>query len=134
MVKTLQRTGELGDISTTEREWLAQRLECLGNWLDGPAPDSVRFTLQEQPPKLKLDRGERDALTTLTGLLAEAEWQPQPLHDVFYTVQEASGCEAKALFALTYRVLLGQQRGPRLGFFLATLDREWVIERLRSYA
>ena len=134
VVETLQRTGELGDVSDNDRDWLKRRLNCLGNWLDGPAPDSVRFTLQEQQPQLELGSGERNALATLAGLLAEAEWQPQPLHDLFYAAQEASGCEAKALFALTYRALLGQQRGPRLGFFLATLDRKWVIERLRSYA
>ncbi|MDP7590985.1 MAG: lysine--tRNA ligase, partial [Candidatus Poseidoniia archaeon] len=106
----------------------------LENWLAGPAPDAVRFTLQERPPQLELDRGERDALATLAGLLAEAEWQPQPLHDLFYTAQEANGLPAKALFKLVYRTLLGQSRGPRLGFFLATLDRKWVVARLRSYS
>ena len=134
VVETLQLTGELGDVSDDDRDWLERRLDCLGNWLDGPAPDSVRFTLQEQPPQLELESGERSALATLAGLLSKAEWQPQPLHDLFYTAQEASGHEAKALFALTYRALLGQQRGPRLGFFLATLEREWVVERLSSYA
>ena len=134
VVETLQLTGELGDVSDDDRDWLERRLDCLGNWLDGPAPDSVRFTLQEQPPQLELESGECSALATLAGLLSKAEWQPQPLHDLFYTAQEASGHEAKALFALTYRALLGQQRGPRLGFFLATLEREWVVERLSSYA
>ncbi|MDP6489934.1 MAG: lysine--tRNA ligase, partial [Candidatus Poseidoniia archaeon] len=113
---------------------LKQRLNCLHNWLDGAAPDSVRFMLQEKPPQLELNKGERSALTTLAGLLEDAEWKPQSLHDLFYVAQEASGCEAKELFTLIYRVLLGQQRGPRLGFFLSTLEREWVIERLRSYA
>ena len=134
VVETLQRTGELGDVSSANRKWLKQRLNCIHNWLNGAAPDSVRFMLQEQPPQLELNKGERDTLTTLADLLEEAEWQPQPLHDLFYVAQEASGCEAKELFALIYRVLLSQQRGPRLGFFLSTLDREWVIERLRSYA
>jgi lysyl-tRNA synthetase class 1 len=134
VVETLQRTGELGDVSSANRNWLKQRLNCIHNWLNGAAPDSVRFMLQEQPPQLELNKGERDTLTTLADLLEEAEWQPQPLHDLFYAAQEASGCEAKELFALIYRVLLSQQRGPRLGFFLSTLDREWVIERLRSYA
>ena len=84
----------------------------------------MRVTLRERPPQLKHQKGERDALATLAGLLAEAEWQPQPLHDLFYAAQEASGLLAKALFELVYRALLGQSRGPRLGFFLATLDRE----------
>ncbi len=134
VVETLQQTGELGDVSAADRDWLARRLRCLENWLAGPAPDAVRFTLQERPPQLELDRGERDALATLAGLLAEAEWQPQPLHDLFYTAQEANGLPAKALFKLVYRTLLGQSRGPRLGFFLATLDRKWVVARLRSYS
>jgi lysyl-tRNA synthetase class 1 len=134
VVETLQRTGELGEIAPAARKRLGQRLECIGNWLAGPAPDAVRFTLQERPPQLKLQKGERDALATLAGLLAEAEWQPQPLHDLFYAAQEASGLLAKALFELVYRALLGQSRGPRLGFFLATLDREWVVARLRSYS
>ncbi|MEC9336695.1 MAG: hypothetical protein VYC68_04255, partial [Candidatus Thermoplasmatota archaeon] len=134
VIETLQRTGELGGVSSADRKWLKQRLNCLHNWLDGAAPDSVRFMLQEKPPQLELNKSERSALATLAGLLEDAEWKPQSLHDLFYVAQETSGCEAKELFTLIYRVLLGQQRGPRLGFFLSTLEREWVIERLRSYA
>ncbi|MDY7082796.1 MAG: hypothetical protein SXQ77_10415, partial [Halobacteria archaeon] len=35
-------------------------------------------------------------------------------------------------FSAGYRLFLGQDSGPKLGPLLAALDREFVVERLRS--
>jgi lysyl-tRNA synthetase class I len=40
--------------------------------------------------------------------------------------------EAKAAFAALYLAFLGRPNGPRAGWLLASLDRDFVIERLRQ--
>ena len=40
---------------------------------------------------------------------------------------------AKEYFRIMYLILLGKERGPRLGFFLATIDKNFVVKRLSSY-
>ncbi len=39
--------------------------------------------------------------------------------------------DPKEGFSIFYRVLIGKTRGPRLGYFLSNLDRDWVMERLK---
>jgi lysyl-tRNA synthetase class I len=34
------------------------------------------------------------------------------------------------LFITLYRVLIGQESGPRAGWFLSLIDRKWLIKRL----
>ena len=61
------------------------------------------------------------------------DWNPESIHDSFYELQETSEISAKEYFRIMYLVLLGKERGPRLGFFLATIDKDFVINRLDSY-
>ena len=65
--------------------------------------------------------------------LKEIEWTPNNIHNSFYDLQEKNNIPAKKFFKLMYNILLNKERGPRLGFFLATMDKEFVIERLGSY-
>jgi lysyl-tRNA synthetase class 1 len=47
-----------------------------------------------------------------------------------YEVAPRCGTDAKHLFELVYLAFLGQSRGPRLGWFLEALGREFVTGRL----
>ena len=65
--------------------------------------------------------------------MKEIEWTPENIHNSFYDLQEKNQIPAKKFFKIIYNILLGKDRGPRLGFFLATMDKEFIIERLESY-
>ncbi len=49
-----------------------------------------------------------------------------------YKVAEEIGISPKELFQAVYLALLGQKSGPRLGYFLSYLEREFVVRRLRK--
>jgi lysyl-tRNA synthetase class 1 len=34
-------------------------------------------------------------------------------------------------FALFYRVLIGKEKGPRLGYFLSHLDKNMIVARIK---
>ena len=61
------------------------------------------------------------------------DWNPKSIHDSFYELQESHTTAAKEYFKIMYLIILGKERGPRLGFFLATIKQKFVIERLKSY-
>jgi len=133
IVETLARTEHFSQLSEVQERRLKRRVECVRLWLERHAPGKVRFTVQEAPPEMFLSLPQRRALERLARELAHIDWEPQPLHDIFYDVEEATGIPAKVLFKLVYSALLGQRRGPRMGFFLSTLDRVFVVRRLKHY-
>jgi len=55
------------------------------------------------------------------------------LHDSFYDLQEEYDIPAKEYFKVMYNILLDKDRGPRLGFFLASMERKFVLDRLKHY-
>ena len=65
--------------------------------------------------------------------MIEVGWTPDEIHDSFYELQEAGETPAKEYFRIMYSVILGKEKGPRLGFFLATMERDFVTERLGTY-
>ena len=69
----------------------------------------------------------------LNSKLASIEWKSQSLHDSFYDLQENYEIPAKEYFKVMYNILLDKDRGPRLGFFLASMEREFVLDRLKHY-
>ncbi|HNR59139.1 MAG TPA: lysine--tRNA ligase, partial [Methanothrix sp.] len=54
----------------------------------------------------------------------------EEIHNEVYAVAEERGIEAKMLFSAIYVAFLGQKQGPKAGWFLASLDKKFVRERL----
>jgi lysyl-tRNA synthetase class 1 len=62
--------------------------------------------------------------------LSKGEWEAETIHNVIYEGSRTRGIEPKVTFTAFYRMLLGKDKGPRLGFFLSTMDRADVIRRI----
>ena len=125
-------------LTDQQRRRLEARVACVKEWLATYAPEGVKFTIQEEPPELNLElsveaKNGLKFLVEALGSIGDDDWEPQNLHNAFYQAGEQAGMKANKLFTVVYQALLDKNRGPRLGFFLATLERDWVIERLRSY-
>jgi lysyl-tRNA synthetase class 1 len=65
--------------------------------------------------------------------MSEVGWTPDEIHDSFYELQKTNKTPAKEYFRIMYSVILGKEKGPRLGFFLATMKRDFITERLSAY-
>ena len=48
-----------------------------------------------------------------------------------FDVAKNEGIQARDLFELLYRILLGKNRGPRFGPFMDTIGKETVISELK---
>ena len=100
--------------------------------MDNFAPDGVKFSLQAEMPEFSPELLEREFLVKLTSSLPGIAWEAEDIHTC---IHDSSGdLGAKKAFKVLYRLLLGKNKGPRLGFFLSSLDREFVLNRLKEGA
>jgi lysyl-tRNA synthetase, class I len=130
----LERTG-YGDEVREEWPVIERELGFVKNWLAMFAPDSVKFAVQEELPELELSDEQRAFLAKLAGTIeAEKDLNGQGMHDAIYAAAEVSGLKGGAAFRTLYRVLLGQDSGPKAGWFLASLDGDFLLGRLREAA
>ena len=107
--------------------------QMLKNWLEKYAPDSVKFHVQEVLPNVDLSHEAAEFLSKLADTIeAEKDLNGQGMHDAIYAAAEVAGMKTGQAFVALYRVILGQDSGPKAGWFLASLDREWLVRRLQE--
>ena len=128
--ETLMAVLDRSGYDTSKRDQILSRAANVRAWLDRYAPPFVKFQLQETlPSKVKnVDPELREAL----GALAERieGKSAEEIHNEVYAVAEERGLDSKKLFGAIYVAFLGQKQGPKVGWFLASLDEEFVKERL----
>jgi lysyl-tRNA synthetase class 1 len=78
---------------------------------------------------------QRQFVTTLAETIAtESDLNGQGMHDAIYAASLSANLKPAQAFTTLYQLILGQDKGPKAGFFLSTLDRPWLLERLQSAA
>jgi lysyl-tRNA synthetase, class I len=128
----LGRTG-YGEAVARERTMIERELKFVANWLDKYAPVSVKFSVQEQLPEVELTDVQRAFLGKLAAVLEpERGLDGQGMHDAIYAAAQDADCKPNHAFVALYRVILGQDSGPKAGWFLAELDHDWLVERLKA--
>lgn len=128
----LTRTGYT---DTVEEAWpvVERELRFVQNWLEKYAPASVKFAVAETLPDVELSQEQVGFLHKLAGTIeAEKDLNGQGMHDAIYAAAEVTGVKPGQAFAALYRVLLGQDSGPKAGWFLASLDSVWLVHRLKQ--
>lgn len=129
VIEVLKRSG----YDVKNREAVIKRAHRAKIWIDKYAPDMVKFTVQEKLPDavFSFNEKERYALEILAakmeGLL---EWNAENLHNAVYKTGEEADINPKEIFTCIYKAILGQERGPRAGWFLEALGKEFVTRRI----
>ena len=118
----------------TRREEIVGRARNVQTWLDKYAPAYVKFQVQESLPSAvkNLTAEERRAL----GILADqvGDKPAAEIHDAVYAVAKQEGLDSKKFFQAIYLAFLGDRQGPKVGWFLSSLERGFVLSRLREAA
>lgn len=131
-LEVIART-EHADIAGKQAEVIKKELGYIHNWLDKWAPEDIKFELREQIDSSEFSEAERDFLQSLGQKIsggpadADGEW----FHKAIYDLQNHTGMAPKAMFQTLYKALIGKTSGPRAGWFLSILPRDWLIKRLR---
>jgi lysyl-tRNA synthetase class 1 len=129
----LQRTELIKELDEPDEARLKHRIECIRFWLRTYAPEYIKFSVQEKvkPECIAQLTGEqKTTLAKLAEHFLEIEWTPENIHNGIYAVSQKLSVNPKSTFQAIYLLILGQPRGPRIGYFLSSLDRNFVIDRL----
>jgi lysyl-tRNA synthetase class 1 len=127
----LERTGYEAVVA---EQWpvIQRELGFVSNWLAKYAPENVKFAVQDAMPDVDLTAEQRGFFAHLAKTVAaERNLNGQGMHDAIYAAAEAAGVKTSQAFVAIYRVILGQDKGPKAGWFLASLDHDWLVGRLQ---
>jgi lysyl-tRNA synthetase class 1 len=130
-LEIIRRTEGKVDETLVKRE-----LKYIEQWLKSWAPDDVKFELREEINAKDFSDAEKQFLGELAEKIgaapktADGEW----FHKAIYEIKEEQGLEPNFIFPALYKALIGKEKGPRAGWFLSILPREWLIKRLKLEA
>jgi len=123
------------DLTKADKEEANLRKEYASRWLLRAAGDEYKFVLQDTVPKeaLSFTDEQKKALRSVLSYVESHEvLDGQEFHTALHEIRKGSGLSAKELFGALYLAFLGKDHGPKAGWFLSVLDRDFVIERLNS--
>ncbi|BAD86429.1 lysyl-tRNA synthetase [Thermococcus kodakarensis KOD1] len=133
IIRILQEQGHVPEnLTDDDIERIKLRIRLAKNWVEKYAPDDVKFSLLERPPEIELRPEIREAMLEVAEWLEEHErFSVDELNNVIFDAAKKRGIPSKEWFKALYNIFIGKDRGPRLAPFLASLNREFVIKRLR---
>lgn len=151
VMKIVERSG----YSTKNEKCILELAENVGKWLDMYAPDMVKFSVKEEIPvqAATLNATQRAFLQALSEEIdAAKELSGEDYHNLVYSSQDKSstlnarmalivGISADELevrttemFKAIYLAVLGQQSGPKAGWFLSSMEKDFLAKRFKETA
>jgi lysyl-tRNA synthetase class 1 len=134
-LEILSRT-ESAEIVSQNQQIIREELAYIDKWLEKWAPEELRFNLLDHIDAADFNDPEKNYLSRLADKIeqapeaADGEW----FHKAIYSFKETDNLTPQQLFGPLYRALIGKEAGPRAGWFLSILPRQWLIKRLRLEA
>lgn len=133
--KTLEIIGrtEHAEVVDKDAAIIKAELKFIDTWLAKRAPDDLKFSLLDKLDLSQFSDAEKQFLNQLADKVenapqnADGDW----FHKAIYEFKDSTGLEPKELFSTLYKALIGKTSGPRAGWFLSILPRNWLIKRLR---
>ncbi len=131
-LEVVKRT-EHADVAAEEADAIMHELQFIDAWLDKRAPDDVKFSLREHVTKDEFSEAEIALFAGLAEKIAAApvDAEGEFFHLALYSFKDELGLQPKELFGAIYRLLIGKSSGPRAGYFLSILPRDWLLARLK---
>lgn len=105
-------------------------LEYIRSWVDLYGEHYRVRIRQDQEPTVGTREELRGVLSTFRSQLLTIGWEAETIHNTIHQAAKSSGIKVGDLFAELYRYVIGQDRGPRIGWLFETLGRDRVIQLL----
>lgn len=138
-IKKLQATEILTKNLTKEVELhIHNRLTQARNWVSDYAPPHLRINIPEDVSETflsQIDEETRSLILNLATELDSLKWTEENIKQSMISLREKATLSRKEMtqfFKLLYQIFLGRSQGPRFAPFVASLEKEWVIARMRK--
>ncbi len=123
------------ELTELEIKELNERILYATKWLDHYAPENYVFKLRETTPdEVKgFTNKQKEALKILLDYISSNEnLDGQAIHAKLHEIHKQLDMDPKDLFGAMYTMLLGKESGPKAGWFLSVIDRDFLISRLKE--
>src|SRR3989338_262657 len=116
-----------------DKNILEERIKYAKIWLEKYAPENLSLQMTKELPEMVKDLSvdQKEFLRKAIDLI-EKEKDPEALQLALYNLTKELGFDAKKSFSAIYISLIGKQFGPKAAWFLLSLPKEKVIERLKE--
>lgn len=127
---------EYAELAKADADIIKAELKFIDAWLEKRAPEDVKFSLVDAVDAGQFSEAQKTYMSSLAAKIADAPEDADGswFHQAIYEFKDASGLAPKELFATLYQAIIGKDSGPRAGWFLSILPRDWLIKRLRLEA
>ncbi len=125
--------GKGADLTEEEVVKLHERADYAKFWLSTYAPPEFKYVLQESMPQLTLSETQKKALTALHEYVSgDVLRSGEDIHLRLHELKSEIPIEPKELFSAIYGVFLNRTSGPKAGWFLSVLPRDFLLKRLQE--
>jgi len=106
-----------------EEDDIVKRINLALNW--------VRDFKKLEREKVKINDKEKEALKDLLEELKLKE-DAREIQNAIFEVARRNGLEVSKFFSLLYKIILGSEKGPRLGPYIVDIGKEKVLDMIRE--
>ncbi len=125
-------------LTEKDKKELARRIKYANIWIKTYAPEDYKFEIQETLPEAakNLSEIQKKALGEVLAYVEKTEpgaggtFDGQAMHSELHAIKERLAIEPKQFFEAIYLSILGKTSGPKAGWFLSVMDKNFLIKRL----
>lgn len=124
-------------LTDADKAELKERLFYVNKWLEESAPDSYVYkVIEDKIPESAYDLGEEQKafLQSMAEMLKSDSMSGEEIHGATHALVKESGLGAREAFPAIYHSLLGKAFGPKVGWFIEALDRDFIVRRFEEVA
>ncbi|PSQ42098.1 lysine--tRNA ligase [Halobacteriales archaeon QS_9_68_42] len=126
-----RRSGHIpADAAPAEIDGALARVERARAWAER-TDNEFNYRLAEELPDVEFDANTEAALEELAGFIETEDPDAETLQGEIYETAKRNDVDVGAFFEAGYRLFLEETEGPRLGPFLAPMNTEFVVRRIR---
>lgn len=131
-IAIIERT-EYAKVAHEDADIIRAELKFIDVWLDKRAPEDVKFSLLESINIADFNPPEQAFFKLLGSKVADAPEDADGawFHNAIYECKDTVNLSPQDMFQALYRLTIGKTHGPRAGWFLSILPRDWLVERLQ---
>ncbi len=119
-------------LTETEKHYLRERARYAKFWLTTYAPGEFRYELQETMPEITLSDAQKKASSLLAEFFEGGKKTGEEVHARLHELKTEVPIAPKDLFVALYQLFLARDSGPKAGWFLSVLPRDFVLKRLKE--
>jgi lysyl-tRNA synthetase, class I len=130
VMEILSRTENMSEATEDDMNRIRRRAKCVRYWLNGFAPDVVKFSICPAVPNVQLSVDEKLYFQALVKKIMDCPWEAETIGAIVADVAKDNPIGVKKGYQALYKILINKTSGPRLGSFIASMDRNFMMNRL----